>query len=422
MMHHRYEFTLTWILLIPFSISVSFSAEPEAILKDSFETGTKAPEEWQTGFNVPGVRYVYDKGRGKTGDRSLSLQKSARRYFPIAQWYRLLPYQGEKQNLQVQCEVRAEQTSKAIIDVLFLDENKKSLGHQWLSYIGAKESGESPVSHDWKNYTGSAEIPENTKQIVIGLQIYGPGKVWFDDLEVTLTGESAPVKPEKKEHAIEIPLNGETGEYLLITPQDKSDNEKPHALLIVLPGGDGSADFHPFVKRIFENALSDDFVLAQPIAKKWTADPKVVWPTKNSQTAKVKYTTEELIAAVIKDVSGKQKIDSRRIYLLAWSSGGPAAYATLLQKETDIDGALIAMSVFKPDQLPDIANAKQRSLYLLHSPDDKVCPHRMAKAARDTFKKTNVRATLVDYPGGHGWKGNVYGNIRQGINWLEKAD
>lgn len=421
-MHHRYEFTLTWILLIPFSINVSFAAEPEAILKDSFETGTKAPEEWQTGLNVPGVRYVYDKGRGKSGDRSLSLQKSARRYFPIAQWYRLLPYQGEKQNLQVQCEVRAEQASKAIIDVLFLDENKKSLGHQWLSYIGAKESGESPVSHDWKNYTGSAEIPENTKQIVIGLQIYGPGKVWFDDLEVTLTGESVPVKPEKTEHAIEIPLNGETGEYLLITPQDKSDNEKPHALLIVLPGGDGSADFHPFVKRIFENALSDDFVLAQPIAKKWTADPKVVWPTKNSQTAKVKYTTEELIAAVINDVSGKQKIDSRRIYLLAWSSGGPAAYATLLQKETDIDGALIAMSVFKPDQLPDPANAKQRSVYLLHSPDDKVCPYYMAEAARDTFKKTNVRTTLVDYPGGHGWKGNVYGNIRQGINWLEKAD
>lgn len=421
-MNPRYYLTLTWILLIPFSINVSYSAEPEVLLKDSFETGTRAPEGWQSGFNVPGVRYVYDKGRAKTGDRSLSLQKSARRYFPIAQWYQLLPYTGQKQNLQVQCEVRAEQATKAIIDAQFLDENKKSLGHQWLCYIGAKQSGDPPASHNWKTYTGNAAIPEKTKQIVIGLQIYGPGKVWFDDLDVTLTAGATPAKSEKPANAIEVPLNGESGEYLLITPQDKPDNEKPHALLIVLPGGDGSADFHPFVNRIFENALSDDFVLVQPIAKKWTANPKIVWPTKTSQTANIKYTTEELIAAVIKDVSKKQKIDAKRIYLLAWSSGGPAAYAALLQKETDIDGALIAMSVFKPDQLPDPANAKQRSVYLLHSPDDRVCPYRMAEAARDTFQKKDVRATLVDYSGGHGWKGNVYGNIRQGIDWLDKAD
>ncbi len=421
-MHPRHYFTLTWILLIPFSMNVSYSAEPEVLLKDSFETGTTAPEGWQSGFEVPGVRYVYDKGRGKTGDRSLSLQKSARRYFPIAQWYRLLPYQGEKQNLQVQCEVRAEQVTKAIIDAQFLDENKKSLGHQWISYIGAKQSGDAPVSHDWKIYSGSATIPGNTKQIVIGLQIYGPGKVWFDDLEVSLTDGEVPAEPDQTEKAIDVKVNGETGQYLLITPTDRPAQKKPRALLIVLPGGDGSADFHPFVKRIFDNALPDDFVLAQSIAKKWTSDQKVVWPAQASQTAATKFTTEELIAAVIKNVSERQNIDPKRIYLLAWSSGGPAAYAALLQKETDIAGALIAMSVFKPDQLPDVANAKQRSLYLLHSPDDRVCPYRMAEAARDTFQKAHVRATLVDYPGGHGWKGNVYGNIRQGINWLEKTD
>ncbi|QDT88441.1 Phospholipase/Carboxylesterase [Gimesia algae] len=421
-MNPRYYFTLAWILLIPFSSNVSISAEPEVLLKDSFEAGTKAPEDWQSGFNVPGVRYVYDKGRGKSGDRSLSLQKSARRYFPIAQWYRLLPYSGEKQQLQAQCEVRAEQATKAIIDALFLDENQKSLGHQWLCYIGSKQADDPPANHDWKTYTGSAEIPENTKQIVIGLQIYGPGKVWFDDLEVTLTGESAPAEPDQKAKAIDVKINRETGQYLLITPKDKPAANKPRALLIVLPGGDGSANFHPFVNRIYEHALRDDFVLAQPIAKKWTSDQKIVWPTAASHTAKMKFTTEELIKAVKQDVSEKQTIDPQRIYLLAWSSGGPAAYAALLQKETDIDGALIAMSVFKPDQLPDPANAKQRSLYLLHSPDDKVCPYHMAETARDTFKKANVRATLVDYSGGHGWKGNVYGNIRQGIDWLEKAD
>ena len=136
----------------------------------------------------------------------------------------------------------------------------------------------------------------------------------------------------------------------------------------------------------------------------------------------MKFTTEELIAAVIEDVSKQHKIDPRRIYLLAWSSGGPAAYATVLQKETPLSGALIAMSVFKPDQLPDLKNAKERSIYLLHSPEDKVCPYPMAKTAYDTLSAAGVRTTLIEYPGGHGWKGNVYDNIRQGIEWLQKAN
>jgi len=37
------------------------------------------------------------------------------------------------------------------------------------------------------------------------------------------------------------------------------------------------------------------------------------------------------------------------------------------------------------------------------------------------LSKAGLRAILVDYQGGHGWKGNVYGNIRQGIEWLQKT-
>ncbi len=110
------------------------------------------------------------------------------------------------------------------------------------------------------------------------------------------------------------------------------------------------------------------------------------------------------------------------MYLLAWSSGGPAAYATLLQKDAPVTGGLIAMSVFKPQQLPDAANAKGRSIYLLHSPQDRVCPYWMAEAGHEAFSKAGVRTTLVNYDGGHGWKGDVYGNIRRGIEWLEKSE
>src|SRR6516164_6456717 len=43
--------------------------------------------------------------------------------------------------------------------------------------------------------------------------------------------------------------------YLLVGPKTGlATPAKGHPLLIVLPGGDGSAEFLPFVKRIFKNA------------------------------------------------------------------------------------------------------------------------------------------------------------------------
>lgn len=417
----RYAMFLTAFILLP--TGFAFSEEANVLLKDSFEKGKTTPDGWKSGANLPGVRYVYDKGRGKSGKRSLSLQKTARRYFPIAQWYRIVPYNGDSKTLQIKCQVRAERTTKAIIDVQFLDANRSSLGHEWASYIGVKQAGDAPANHNWKEYSGTVSIPEKTKQIAIALQIYGPGKVWFDDLEVSFAGSTPTAKETKpkNEKAIEVKAGKGVGQYLLVPPKAKSAAEKEQALLIVLPGGDGSADFHPFVKRIHENALSEDFVLAQPLARQWTPNQKIVWPTIDSKTDDMQYSTEELIEAVIEDVSKKYKIDPRRIYLLAWSSGGPAAYATVMKKETQVNGALIAMSVFKPKQLPDPKNAKARSIYVLHSPDDKICPYWMAQAAQETLSNADVHTTLVNYPGGHGWKGNVYANIRQGIEWLQKS-
>ena len=58
---------------------------------------------------------------------------------------------------------------------------------------------------------------------------------------------------------------------------------------MVLPGGDGSADFHPFVKRIFKNAVPEGYVLAQPIAVKWSDKQEIVWPTAKNRVEKMKF-------------------------------------------------------------------------------------------------------------------------------------
>jgi predicted esterase len=209
--------------------------------------------------------------------------------------------------------------------------------------------------------------------------------------------------------------------YFLIGP--KKDAKAPaegYGLVLILPGGDGSADFHPFVKRIYKNALPDGYVAAQPVAVQWTDGQQIVWPTKTNPVDKMKFTTEEFVEAVIADAAKNHKIDRKRILTLSWSSSGPAAYAASLRDGSSVTGSLVAMSVFNPKYLPPLKGAKGHAYYLYHSEDDRVCPYRMAEQARDKLTENGAKVRLETYEGGHGWRGDVFGDIRNGVEWLEK--
>jgi predicted esterase len=210
--------------------------------------------------------------------------------------------------------------------------------------------------------------------------------------------------------------------FLLIGPKKKT---KPPAegfgLFLIMPGGDGSADFHPFVKRIYKYALSDRYLAAQPIAVQWAPDQQIVWPTKTNPVAGMKFSTEEFIDAVIEDVAKKQNLDRKRVFSFSWSSSGPAAYAASLQNKRSVMGSFIAMSVFKPEFLPPLKEAKGHAYYLYHSQQDRACPFRMAEQAKLSLAENGAKVHLETYQGGHGWRGNVYGDIRNGVDWLEKS-
>jgi predicted esterase len=208
--------------------------------------------------------------------------------------------------------------------------------------------------------------------------------------------------------------------YFLVEPgKGVEAPKKGYGLLVVLPGGDGSADFHPFIKRIYKYAVPKGYVLAQPVAVKWTEDQEIVWPTAKNPVEGMKFATEEFVDAVIKDVAGKYKVHPQRVFTLTWSSSGPAAYAVSLSSKR-VSGSFIAMSVFKPDMLPPLAKARGHAYFLYHSPDDSVCPFEMAEQAAKELKKSGATVKLTTYDGDHGWRGNVYGDIRDGIEWLEK--
>ena len=210
--------------------------------------------------------------------------------------------------------------------------------------------------------------------------------------------------------------------YFLIGMAEQVDSPADRSgLLVVLPGGHGSADFHPFIRRISKNVLPKGWLIAQAVAPQWDEKQfeQVVWPTLGLPYPGAKITTEEFIEGIIADVRAKAKIDPRRIFLLGWSSGGPPCYAAALRKETPVTGAFIAMSVFKPQLVPAIENAKSRTFYLLQSPDDRVTPMRFALDAEKMLKAAGAKVQLQRYDGGHGWQGDVWKMIGDGIKWLE---
>ncbi|VTR92988.1 Phospholipase/Carboxylesterase OS=Planctomyces maris DSM 8797 GN=PM8797T_09014 PE=4 SV=1: Abhydrolase_5 [Gemmata massiliana] len=210
--------------------------------------------------------------------------------------------------------------------------------------------------------------------------------------------------------------------YFLIGPaKDAKAPKQGYGLVVIMPGGPGSADFHPFVKRIYQNAIPEGYLAAQPVAVKWTDKQQIVWPTEGNKkdVEGAKFTTEAFVAAVIEDVAAKHKLDPQKVFTLSWSSSGPAAYSIALTSPK-VTGSLIAMSVFKPDQLPELKAAKGKPFYLYHSPDDRVCPYRMAEQAEKDLTKAGAKVKLVDYDGGHGWRGPLYDDIKSGIKWLEK--
>jgi predicted esterase len=208
--------------------------------------------------------------------------------------------------------------------------------------------------------------------------------------------------------------------YFLIGPaKGAKAPKKGFGLLLVLPGGDGSADFHPFVKDIWKKALPEGYLVAQPVAVRWDPDVDITWPTARDKVPGKKFSTEKFVADVLDEVSKKHPVDPRRVYTLSWSSGGPAAYAVALANPK-VKGSFIAMSVYRAKELPPLKKAKGHAFYLFHSPTDRVCPMWMSRMAVRDLVKEGAKVELVSYEGGHGWRETRFEDIKKGMKWLEK--
>lgn len=191
--------------------------------------------------------------------------------------------------------------------------------------------------------------------------------------------------------------------------------------LFVLPGGSGEAGFQPFVTRIAKKSLPDSYLVVQLVAPVWTPQQARtnVWPTAQSAVREMEFNTADFFLAVRSEVSKAHKLDPRFSFTLTWSSSGMNGYGLSLLPKSGVTGTFVAMSVFHPIKLPAIAAAKGHPYFIYHSPTDFI-PIAHAEAARAALLEAGAEVVLQTYEGGHGWKGNVFGDIRKGVEWLEK--
>lgn len=241
---------------------------------------------------------------------------------------------------------------------------------------------------------------------------------------VLLAALLAPATPPAGEAEIPAKLHragkDENKKYYLIGDRKTGGPEDGFGLIVVLPGGDGSAEFLPFVKTLFRDTFPKGYLAAQPVAVKWHDDQEIVWPTAKDRkhVPGMKFTTEEFVEAVIDDVVARYTIDKTRVFTLSWSSSGPAAYPISLTSKK-VTGSFVAMSVFRPDWFPPLAGAKGHPYFLYHSPDDETCPFAMAEDAKKKLEENGATVTLKTYTGGHGWAGDWAKDVKDGMIWLE---
>jgi predicted esterase len=211
-------------------------------------------------------------------------------------------------------------------------------------------------------------------------------------------------------------------QYFLIEHKKGTEAGQARGLILILPGGAGTADFLPFCANVLTRyGIPADFVAAEMVAPQWSKDEnRVVWPSRVFPDPLAKFTTEEFVAAVAKDVGRLRKIDERYVFTLGWSSSGHALYSISLS-DPKVRGSIIAMSRFLPGRMGNLDQARGRKYFLYHSPQDLICPFREAQLAERTLAEHGANVKLVSYRGGHGWVPNTYycDRIMEGILWLK---
>lgn len=204
--------------------------------------------------------------------------------------------------------------------------------------------------------------------------------------------------------------------YFVVPAKKPPTAKSPGGLVVVLPGGDGSREFLPFVENGLLAQAPDDCTGVLVTAVRWTEGQKIVWPTEKGRVEGMQYTTDQYVRAVVAEVAAQHPIDPARAVVVAWSSSGPAIWPMLCAKDSPFARGYVAMSVW-PKGL-DAGPAKSRRIVIDQSPDDQTTTFAHARDAFAALTKAGAVVRLSTYAGGHGWQDDPLPRFAAGLAWL----
>lgn len=176
---------LSTILLMPWQCMPARANEKSAnnLVKNSdFERGLQHWKELMPASRADVRMEIVDGGRA---GKAISFTKSTSRFFPFSLYDQRLPDPpSTAKKIHFSAWIKAENVAKATLP-LFLDTGPDTGDIKWGAFVGELNEGDSPVTHDWKKYESTFDLPSNLVDVRVGLEMYGPGKVWIDDVEVT---------------------------------------------------------------------------------------------------------------------------------------------------------------------------------------------------------------------------------------------
>jgi predicted esterase len=241
----------------------------------------------------------------------------------------------------------------------------------------------------------------------------------FAESEAELLGNVTPsMKAEKR-----LIGGNDKQQVFLLRHAEQSGPAK--GLALILPGGPGSADFLPFCANVLAaQAFSADWLVVELVAPQWRppADSVTIWPSKLFPDPKAKFTTEEFIGGVLKEMLGKEMARDAPVVGLGWSSSGHALYSALM-KFPEIRGVLMNGARCQENWFRPRAAIKGKAIFFYHSPEDTVCPFADAEQGMKFLPKAGAYTRLVKYPGGHGWPPGTDhpAALREGLAWILEA-
>ena len=206
--------------------------------------------------------------------------------------------------------------------------------------------------------------------------------------------------------------------------QPAAGNARPDApgLIVVLTSDGDAASAAGFWHEVAYRGLDKQYYIAVVSAPKWTENQQIVWPTGQDIKGfkEAKFSTETLVADVVRDVASIRKIDTNRIFLHGIGNGGSAVYAASLDEKSLFRGFYVLGYSFKSAGLPPLERAMGRRYLIQNSKDDHVHPFWTAEAAQKLLVQ---KGAIVKLDASNGYLGSqateaVMAQIKTSFDWL----